>query len=241
MTFFLRTGFGSSTSFAGGGISIKTQGMCQGNRALPAGWEVISICILSAHGKKGHGAKFFCPVTKLEKHLAAILYIDDTDILHIDLRRNERVKEVHQRIQESVNSWDNLLIATGGALQPAKCFYSIILFEWDNNARRYASNENKAEFGVSVLLPCGGSAGIGHKLVSHAKKTLGAMTSPDGNSCAAIMMLQDKAQQWVTNVRNGKLHCRNVCFSLKYQLWPRLAYSLCSSTATFDALSTALR
>ena len=35
--FFLRTGFGDSTSFAGGGISIKMQGMCQGNGALPAG------------------------------------------------------------------------------------------------------------------------------------------------------------------------------------------------------------
>ena len=31
MKFFLRTGFGDSTSFAGGGLSIKTQGMCQGN------------------------------------------------------------------------------------------------------------------------------------------------------------------------------------------------------------------
>jgi hypothetical protein len=134
MKFFLRTGFGDSTSFAGGGISIKAQGMCQGNGASPAGWAVISICILNAHGKKGHGAKFVCLVTKLEKHLSAILYINDTDILHIDLTQNERVNEVHKRIQESVNSWGNLLIATGGALQPAKCFYSIISFEWDNGA-----------------------------------------------------------------------------------------------------------
>jgi hypothetical protein len=49
MKFFLRTRFGDSTSFAGGGISTKTQGMCQGNRASPAGWAVISICILNAH------------------------------------------------------------------------------------------------------------------------------------------------------------------------------------------------
>jgi hypothetical protein len=57
MKFFLRTGFGDSTKFAGSGIGIKTQGMTQGNGALPAGWAVISICILNAHGKKGHGAK----------------------------------------------------------------------------------------------------------------------------------------------------------------------------------------
>jgi hypothetical protein len=38
MKFFLRTGFGDSTSFSGGGISIKTQGLCQGNGAAPARW-----------------------------------------------------------------------------------------------------------------------------------------------------------------------------------------------------------
>jgi hypothetical protein len=77
--------------------------------------------------------------------------------------------------------------------------------------------------------------------VQHAKKTLGAMTSPDGNSRAAIMMMQDKAQQWVNDVRNGKLHRRNVWFSLKFQLVPRITYGLCSSTASFDELSTAMR
>ena len=240
MKFFLRTGFGDSTSFAGGGVSIKTQGMCQGNGASPAGWAVISICILGAHGRKGHGVKFTCPVTCLKRHLSAILYVDDTDIIHIDLTRNETVNEVHRHIQESVNSWGNLLIATGGALQPAKCFYSIISFEWDRGSWRYARNELNKELGVTVPLPGGGSARIGHKPVSHAEKTLGAMTSPDGNSRAALRMMQDKAQQWVNNVRYGKLHRRNVWFLLKFQLRPRLIYGLCSSTATFEELSNAL-
>ncbi len=84
MRFFLQTGFGDSTEFAGGGVSIKTQGMTQGNGALPAGWAVISICILKVHGKKGHGVKYFCPLTKLTHYLSAILYVDDTDLLHID-------------------------------------------------------------------------------------------------------------------------------------------------------------
>ncbi len=59
MKFFLPTGFGNLKSFAGGGISIKTLGLCQGDGASPAGWAVTSICILGAHGKKGYGAKFY--------------------------------------------------------------------------------------------------------------------------------------------------------------------------------------
>jgi hypothetical protein len=44
----------------------------------------------------------------------------------------------------------------------------------------------------------------------------------------------------VKNVRNGHLHQRNVWFSLKVQLWPRIGYGLCSSTASFNKLDRAL-
>jgi hypothetical protein len=132
MKFFLHMGFGDSASFAGGGISIKTQGLCQGNGVSPAGWAVTSICILKSHGKKGHGIKFSCPITQLQHHLSAILYVDDIDLLHINLRKNESMDKVHMAIQDRLNSWGNLLIATGGVLQPAQCFYSIISFEWTN-------------------------------------------------------------------------------------------------------------
>jgi hypothetical protein len=46
--------------------------------------------------------------------------------------KDESVDEVHMAIQGSVNSWGKLLIATGGVLQPQKCFYSVISFDWKN-------------------------------------------------------------------------------------------------------------
>jgi hypothetical protein len=51
MKFFLHTGFGDLIPFAGGGVSIKMQGLCQGNGAAPAGWAVIRICIICTHRK----------------------------------------------------------------------------------------------------------------------------------------------------------------------------------------------
>jgi hypothetical protein len=153
MKFFLRTGFGNSTAFAGGGISMKTQGLCQGNGALPAGWAVISICILRAHGKKGCGAKFLCPITKLQQYLLAILYVNNTDILHINLTKDESVNDVHTAIQGSGNSWGKLLIATGGVLQPQKCFYSVISFDWKNGEWQYAQNATRDYLRITVPLP----------------------------------------------------------------------------------------
>jgi hypothetical protein len=136
----------------------------------------------------------------------AIIYVDNIDLLHIDLTKDESMDEVHHAIQNSINSWGNLLIATGGVLQPSKYFYSIISFEWENGLWKYANNSLKGEFGITVPSPGGKEAAIGHKSVNHAEKTLGAMTSPDGNSAASLQMIQEKAHQWINAVRNGHLH-----------------------------------
>jgi hypothetical protein len=164
----LKQCFGDSSRFAGGRISIKTQGLTQGNGASPAGWAVISIYILGAHRKKGHGPKFLCLISKskLHHHLSAILYVDDTDIIHIDLTQEESVNEVHNAIQSSIDSRGNHLIATGRALQPSKCFYSVISFEWKNGEWVYSNNAVKQEFNITVPLPGNTTAPIKHKSVT---------------------------------------------------------------------------
>ncbi len=91
MMHFLHTVFSNSTDFLGRSIDVKFQGLCQGNGAAPAGWAVISIAILRAHKKKGHGAHFFCPISNLTGHLAAILFFDNTDIVHVDLHTKQGI------------------------------------------------------------------------------------------------------------------------------------------------------
>jgi hypothetical protein len=75
MNFFLCTTYGDSKTAVGLRMEIKTQGLiCQGNGAAPARWAVVSITILCAHKRKGHGMKIVCPVSKLNGHVAAVLY-----------------------------------------------------------------------------------------------------------------------------------------------------------------------
>jgi hypothetical protein len=56
----------------------------------------------------------------------------------------------------------------------------------------YANNTLRGEFGITVPLPGGKEVPIDHKQVTHAKKTLGAMTLPDGNSNASIQLMQKR-------------------------------------------------
>jgi hypothetical protein len=97
MNIILCTGFGDSKRFVGGGVIVKVHGLTQGNRASP-GWVVISIVILRVHGKKGHNAKFRCPITNLSAHILAIFYINNTDLLHINFDHNKSVDDAHAAI-----------------------------------------------------------------------------------------------------------------------------------------------
>jgi hypothetical protein len=127
MKFFLRTGFGDSTKFAGSGIRIKTQGLTQGNGASLAGWAVISIVILNAHRKKGHGAKFVCPITKLTSHLSAIIYVDDTNLLHINLEEEESVETDTRQFRPAFQTGETSLLPQAASSDQQSAFIRLSL------------------------------------------------------------------------------------------------------------------
>ena len=89
MKYFLCMAYGDSKELVGSSIEVKFQGLCQGNGAAPAGWAVISITIILAHTRKDHGGYFVYPISKLMGKLAAIIFVDDTDLLHIRMDKNE--------------------------------------------------------------------------------------------------------------------------------------------------------
>ena len=242
MKYFLRTAYGDSKEFVGSSIEVKFQGLCQGNGAAPAGWAVISITIIGAHKRKGHGGFFVCPISKLTGDLAAIIFVDDTDLIHIRMDKEETPTEAHSALQDSIINWGLLLIASGGAFKPVKCFSHLISFEWTPDGRwKYSSNESKEEFDVAVPMPDGSSVTIDNLSVDTAKETLGVWTCPSGKADESIKVIQKKAQEWIDRAKEGKLKRRDVWFLLKHQLWPRLKYGLCSSTASYTQLTHCLK
>ena len=64
--------------------------------------------------------KFVCPISQRTGHLAAILFVYDNDLIHIDMDQYQTAAEAHEDLQASVNSWGKLLIASGGSLKPEK-------------------------------------------------------------------------------------------------------------------------
>ena len=112
MKYYLITAYRDSKNYRGNKISVKFQGLCQGNGAAPAGWAVISITILNAHKKKGHGGKIVCLISQRTGHLEAILFVDDNDLIRIDTDQDEKSVEANEDLQARVKSWGKLLIAS---------------------------------------------------------------------------------------------------------------------------------
>jgi hypothetical protein len=241
MKFFLRTSFGDSRNCAGSVIDVKTQGLCQGNGAAPAGWAVVSIVILNAHKKAGHGATFLCPMSLIRNNLAAVLFVDDTDVIHLDMTRVEDEYEVLNGLQRSVTSWGNLLIATGGSLKPSKCFYHIISFSWKADGTWvYDKNEDKEDLQLYIPLPNNEMAPIQHCGVDEAHKTLGMMTCPSGAQESVITHMKERAQGWIDQATAAHLTSRNLWFLLKVQFSPKVLYSIGACSAPYATLAECL-
>ncbi len=193
MKFFLRTAYRDSKDFARSSIEIKMQGLGQGNGAAPAGWCVISIMIPWAHRKKGHGAHFVASMSHARQSLSAILYVNDKDLLHLNMERSKTVWEVHRSLQQFIDSWGKLLIATGGSLKPDKCFFHLLDFVWSRKGRwQYVAHHEDRTAVIMAPMPDGTPALIAHKAVDDAQKTLGVVTCPSGSSKGSLLQMKEK-------------------------------------------------
>jgi hypothetical protein len=107
MKFYLRTGYGDSTDHAGrvddsSGDNRNTQGMCQGNGTAPAAWTVTSILMITTQCKKDHGTHFIAHISSHQGHLIGGLFVDDTNLFHLEMHTNENVFQAHSKLQDGI-------------------------------------------------------------------------------------------------------------------------------------------
>jgi hypothetical protein len=210
-----------SKDFTNSRIEVKCQ-VCQGSGAAPAGWAVISITVVRAHKRKGHGASFLCPVSGVKFLLAAVLFADDCNLIHIDMVNDESSLETFDKMQASVKSWGMLLIASGGSYKPEKCFHHLISFTWDRKGKwSYTANHDNPDYTMVVPMPDETEEKIDHLPVTQARETLGVWSSPDGNATESLAQMKEKAQEWVDRAKEGRLCRRDVWFLLDVQVWSR--------------------
>ena len=102
-------------------------------------------------------------------------FVDDAD-LYAWLPALKTSAEVWQEMQSSVNEWGGLLISTGGALKPEKCYWYNIGYKFlCDGSWVYEDNTQKT---LTVPLPDGSRAAIQHLPVTEHEKMLGVYSCP---------------------------------------------------------------
>ena len=102
-------------------------------------------------------------------YLAALLFVYDTDLIHINLKAEETAIVAYQSMQDSISNWGQLLIASVGAFKPFNYFYHLIYFFWNTyGSSTYENNEDVKDFNISVPVIDGSQLQIEHAAVGTA-------------------------------------------------------------------------
>ena len=151
--------------------------------------------------------------------LSATLYIDDTDLLHLDMDGNKMVIEVHASLQRAIDNWGKLLIATGFKVQ--QMFFHLINFQWTRRGGwQYVRHHKDETAAMFVPLPNGLRAPFQHRVVDDSQKTLRIITCPSGSSTDSLKQMKEKHKKWLDALTGGRLNCHMMWFSVDRQLWP---------------------
>jgi hypothetical protein len=93
-------------------------GFGQGNGALPPVFLAVCTLLINVYQKQGHGAQFLPGLARDAFTLAAVIYVDDSDLLHL-AQVTPTDSEFLASVQAATVDWVGLVHASGGSLKPA--------------------------------------------------------------------------------------------------------------------------
>jgi hypothetical protein len=119
MQYVLKTGFGESASSYGGTSCYL--GLGQGSGASPPAFMALSSLIVNAYHRMCHRARIHSSYASRLFFLAAIMYLDDADLLHWPSSPHTDPDKLISHIQQATTDYTHLAQASGGILKDAKC------------------------------------------------------------------------------------------------------------------------
>jgi hypothetical protein len=128
----IKTGIGISKQTYQHTKESPAYGSGQGSGALAQGWGKIASTAFDAHDKFGHGSIYSDPWRLCVVILGMLGYVDDNNITN-NGREGETVADVIKRTQHDAQLWNDLLRATGGALNLEKYFTQVLDYKFALN------------------------------------------------------------------------------------------------------------
>ena len=241
MTFFLRTGYGVSKSGYGGTLDDPTFGLGQGNGMAPSGFTSVSSLMVESYKRLGHASSFVGAWTGVVFLLAAIVYVDDTDLLIVARHRDMSLDAFFEQTQSAVMDWGLIVQATGGYLKATKCFWYMMAWQWKNGVPSLRPLSQLPKYALFIPQKDGTSVPTPMADVSTSKETLGVYSCPAGDFGVHVSEKMAKGKLWVERLRRNRCPPSDGWMGFRYALWPSITYGFAAITPDIDALNKAVQ
>ena len=227
MKFYLRTNFGDSTTYYGGGEQgLPFQGGCQGNGGAPALWVAISVILIRVLREHGHVVEWTSAISQTVTMLIGFLFVDDTDLIVMGEDATASPETIIQRMQDNITTWYNSLNLSGGALRPDKCSWYLLAYHWKPSGQWVYHTAESLPGKLFVPNLEGTPESIQRHDPSTETTAVGVTQAMDGSMTAQLELLKNKADEWSASIREGYLP-RNLAWSaLRQNIWASLKYPL---------------
>jgi hypothetical protein len=116
------TNFGDSVfTMTSSGSLIPYQGILQGNGAP----------LLDMPCTAGNGGHFVSPIIKEYSHTVGFAFVDDTELIHVDMRHTETEQIAMNKMQKTIDRWEGGLKTSRGTIVNSKSWVYPIIFDFD--------------------------------------------------------------------------------------------------------------
>jgi hypothetical protein len=128
----IKTGIGISEETYSHSDESPAFGSGQGSGASAQGWGKLVSVLFDIHDMYGHGSKYADPWKLYSAIIGMLGFVDDNNITNTG-EEGESVNDIIIRTQHDAQLWNDLLRATGGALNLDKCFAQVLAFQFGLN------------------------------------------------------------------------------------------------------------
>jgi hypothetical protein len=236
MTFYLRTGYGVSQQGYGGTVDDPSMGLGQGNGMAPSGFQSVSTLMVNSYRRLGHASEFSGAWSGIMFCLAAILYVDDTDLLIVAKNRDMTLDEFFEQSQSAVMDWGLIVQATGGYLKDTKCFWYMMAWQWKNGVPSLHPLRTLPNYQLLIPQKSGPPVPIPMKDVTHCEETLGVWSCPTGDFGVHIEKKMKDGHLWAERLRRNRPPPADGWMGFRYALMPSMTYGFSAITPDLDML-----
>ena len=241
ITFYIKTGFGVSPNGFGGSHDNPSYGLGQGSCSAPASWTGVSTLIVNAYRRSNFGVTMRGAWSDTSLQLAAILYVDDTDLLHLSSNPYHTLEQFVIEVQNATWFWGLLLQATGGSLKPSKCFWYLASYHFPNGRACLRQHKSIAHNLLTIPQHDGGGLAIRLLDAKQEEETLGIFSCPAGTNNKQLEKMLQKGMTWTHRARSPLLPRQDKVHSFWTQALMSVRYGLAALMCPPDQLESTIQ